>query len=444
MVAEAGVAINQRKAWTIVALLFFYGVINFFDKLVLGLAAVPIMKELALTPAQYGLVASSFYWLYAVSGVLVGLLLVNRIKSKWLLILLVAIWSAAQAPIAFSSSLGALIACRIVLGIGEGPGTPSAYDACHSWFPSDRRNFPTAIIIQGTSVGFLVGAPILTHVILGYGWRSAFLLCSGLGVLWIVAWLMFGENGPISVHSSPAVTSTSPTEPPGPWMELWFDRTMIGNYIVGFGSYWIIGLSIAWMAPYLQQGLGYDGKAIGWMISAMTAGQPPIILGISYVSERMLRGGTSSRSARAIVNAACLILGGASLAIAMSIDAGGLAKVVLLAVGFLLPSITFVLGPAMVSEIAPTSQRGTALLVTYSVVTVAGFVSPVVMGYALQSAGPQALAAGYTNAFLITAAVLVAAGSAGLLLLNPDVSKRRLRAVARSDGAVLELAPRAA
>src|SRR5262245_282851 len=168
MSETGGIAIDRRKAWTVVTLLFFYSVINFFDKLVLGLAAVPIMKELQLSPAQYGLVASSFYWLYAVSGTLVGLFLVNRITSKWLLMILVAIWSIAQAPVAFSSSLTALVACRILLGIGEGPGTPSAYDACHSWFPSDRRNFPTSIIIQGTSVGFLVGAPVLTHVILQY------------------------------------------------------------------------------------------------------------------------------------------------------------------------------------------------------------------------------------------------------------------------------------
>src|SRR5262245_17299732 len=60
MIGEPAIRIDQRKAWTVVTLLFFYSVINFFDKLVLGLAAVPIMKELGLTPAQYGLVASSF------------------------------------------------------------------------------------------------------------------------------------------------------------------------------------------------------------------------------------------------------------------------------------------------------------------------------------------------------------------------------------------------
>ena len=41
---DSEIVIDRRRAWIVVALLFFYSVINFFDKLVLGLAAVPIMK----------------------------------------------------------------------------------------------------------------------------------------------------------------------------------------------------------------------------------------------------------------------------------------------------------------------------------------------------------------------------------------------------------------
>ena len=441
MTGNEGIAIDRRKAWVVVSLLFFYSVINFFDKLVLGLAAVPIMKELQLDPAQYGLVASSFYWLYAVSGVIVGLFVVNRVRSKWLLVMLVAIWSIAQAPIAFTSSLMVLVACRILLGIGEGPGTPSAYEAAHSWFESKQRNLPTAIIIQGTSVGFLLGAPILTHVIISYGWRYAFLLCSVLGVIWIVAWLIFGANGPISVHAPGAAGAARARVP---WSSLWFDRTMIGNYIVGFGSYWMIGLSIAWMAPFLQMGLGYDARDVGWMVSAMTAVQPVIIIGLSFLSERALHKGTASRFARAMVNAGCLVLAGCCFAAAVSIEGAGFIKIALLALGFQLPTITFVLGPAMVSEVAPTAQRGTALLVTYSVITVAGFISPAVVGYVLKAAGPQAVALGYTQAFMVSAAVLVVTGLLGFLFLHPDASRRRLEAAAKGEEASLMLTARAA
>ena len=40
----------QKGAWTIVVLLFFFMLINFADKVIIGLAGVPIMKDLALTP----------------------------------------------------------------------------------------------------------------------------------------------------------------------------------------------------------------------------------------------------------------------------------------------------------------------------------------------------------------------------------------------------------
>ena len=58
--------------------------INFADKAVIGLAAQPIMKDLGLTPSQFGLVGSSFFFLYAVSGVVTGFI-VNRLLVPYLL-----------------------------------------------------------------------------------------------------------------------------------------------------------------------------------------------------------------------------------------------------------------------------------------------------------------------------------------------------------------------
>lgn len=57
--------------WVMIILLLVLGAINFADKAMLGLAAVPIIKELHLSPAQYGLVSSSLFWLFALSSVLV-------------------------------------------------------------------------------------------------------------------------------------------------------------------------------------------------------------------------------------------------------------------------------------------------------------------------------------------------------------------------------------
>ena len=58
-----------KGAWGITALLFFFMLINFADKVVVGLAAQPIMADLKLSPEQFGLLGSSFFFLFAISGV---------------------------------------------------------------------------------------------------------------------------------------------------------------------------------------------------------------------------------------------------------------------------------------------------------------------------------------------------------------------------------------
>jgi ACS family D-galactonate transporter-like MFS transporter len=54
---------TPREAWLIVALLFLFMLVNFADKAVIGIAAVPMMQELGLSPSEFGLIGSSFFLL---------------------------------------------------------------------------------------------------------------------------------------------------------------------------------------------------------------------------------------------------------------------------------------------------------------------------------------------------------------------------------------------
>jgi MFS family permease len=73
-------------------MLLSLGVINFADRAVLGLAAVPIIRELQSSPAQYGLASGSFFLLYALSSVSVTWWS-DRIGTKKVLVLLATNWS---------------------------------------------------------------------------------------------------------------------------------------------------------------------------------------------------------------------------------------------------------------------------------------------------------------------------------------------------------------
>src|SRR5262245_34456782 len=103
-----------KGAWGMTALLFLFMLINFADKVVVGLAAQPIMADLKLTPEQFGLIGSSFFFLFAVSAVVVGFI-TNRVQTRHTLLVMALIWSIVQFPMLGTVSLEVLIACRIVL-----------------------------------------------------------------------------------------------------------------------------------------------------------------------------------------------------------------------------------------------------------------------------------------------------------------------------------------
>jgi len=61
--------LTPRRAWGITFLLFLYMLVNFAEKIVVGLAGVPIMTDLGLTPKGFGFLGSAFFFLSSVSAV---------------------------------------------------------------------------------------------------------------------------------------------------------------------------------------------------------------------------------------------------------------------------------------------------------------------------------------------------------------------------------------
>src|SRR5580692_4978602 len=133
-----------RGAWKITFLLFLFMLVNFADKIVVGLAGVPIMTELQLEPEQFGLLGSSFFFLFSISAIVVGFI-VNRVETRWVLLVLAAIWALAQFPMVGTIGFSTLLICRIILGAGEGPAGAVAVHAIYKWFPDEKRTLPTAI-----------------------------------------------------------------------------------------------------------------------------------------------------------------------------------------------------------------------------------------------------------------------------------------------------------
>jgi MFS family permease len=413
----------QGHRWVIVASLFLFMLINFADKAVLGLVAIPLMHDMQLTHGQFGLVGSAFFVLFSISGIAVGLI-ADRVNMKWLLATLALIWAVAQLPLAWPTSFAVLLLCRVLLGAGEGPASPLALHVVYTWFDDRERNLPTAIVQQGATAGVIVAGPLLTYISQRWHWHATFLTLGAVGIGWTVLWLCLGKTGNLQHNPSPAFTAATggPRVASLRFRRMLSDRTVIGVMLQCFVGYAVIAIGFTWVPAYFRLGLGFAATQAGWLFALQVAAQIPLGIALVMVSHRMLKRGVPSKVARGkVISAACVTSGFAYCSLLFG--APPFVKVALMGLASALAIQTFTFGPMLVAEVAPAARRGALLAITNSVVTTAGLIGPVAMGKLLGAAGD---ARGYEIGFAVTGVLLLIVGAAGFALIDPQRSKRRM------------------
>jgi MFS family permease len=349
---------NDRNcAWIVVVMLFIFMVINFADKAVIGIAAVPMMQELELGPRQFGLIGSSFFFLFALSSVATGFL-VNRVPTRWVLLAMAFIWALTQFPMIGSVGFEALVVCRIALGAGEGPATPVALHSAYKWYPNERRTLPTAFIVQGGAIGVMVALPLLNWVIVRWTWHWAFGSLGLVGLVWCALWLAFGREGSLD-NGSVKAKDAAQLSPRVGYAQLLLSPTILACWAAAFGANWALSLALSWQGAYLIKGLGLVQSSIGFLGALPAVGSAVAMLATGWYSQRLLARGASSRLARGILGGLSVFLGGAALAMLPYVP-GTSVKIALTTLGVSLSSAIYVISNAVVGEITPPAQRGAA------------------------------------------------------------------------------------
>jgi len=408
---------TPKGAWKITFLLFLFMLVNFADKIVVGLAGVPIKTELGLSQEQFGLLGSSFFFLFSISAIVVGFI-VNRVDARWVLLVLATVWALAQFPMLGTVSLTTLMICRVILGAGEGPAFSVAAHAVYKWFPDEKRTFPTAILSQGSAFGVILAVPALNWVIVNHSWHYAFGALGVVGLMWVVAWLIMGKEGPL-VQS----VAMAEADPRIPYSRLLTSRTFIGCCAATFGAYWALSLGLTWFTPFIVEGLGFSQIDAGFISVLPWLFGATVVLLTGWISQVMMARGSTTRIARGVLGSAPLIVGGLILATIPHIDGAG-PRIAVLVVGSGLCGSIYVVCPPMLGEFTPVSQRGAVIAIYGAIYTLAGVMAPGVMGKVLQDS--SGMLDGYMTGFTINAVVLITSGLLGLLLLWPNTERARL------------------
>jgi MFS transporter, ACS family, D-galactonate transporter len=408
---------ESRKAWTAVVLVFLFMLINFADKAVVGLASVPIMRDLGLNHRQFGLLGSAFFLLFSLSGVVVGFL-ANRIGTKILMLVMGLVWAAALLPMSVVASFQMLLASRVVLGAAEGPAFPVAVHSIYKWFGNQRRALPTSVVASGAAFGTGLMAPLITWIIVHYGWHAAFGTLGGVGLIWAGLWLAVAEEGPID-RGATAGDATAGQRIP--YRRLLLSRTAIGVFLAGFAAYWIIALNIVWLANYLIKAVRMSATQAGWVITLPSIMQMAFAPLCAYLSMALSRRGFPSRISRGVLGSICVVVAGVALASVPFAGSGAL-EIALVGLSCSIGSVIFTLGTTLIGEISPASQRGAMLGITNSVHTLAGLCAPFLMGLLVDiDADPIA---GFRTGYVYAGALVAILGALAAVLIDPEADLR--------------------
>ncbi|MFF9811614.1 MFS transporter [Streptomyces coeruleorubidus] len=418
---DSTAATNPEKhrpvmAWAVTLMLLGCTLIAYLDKAILGLVAQPAMADLGLSAAEFGSISSAAGLLGPAAALLYSFV-ADRLPIKATLFTLVVVWSLLQLPIFFAASGGLLLATRLTLGAAEGPTGPVAHAAAYSWWPDERRGFPTALLTTGASLGKLLFAPLLALMIAAWSWEAGFLAVALLGFAWAPAWFFLGREGPYGQAGTGTVTQTGSRAPIG---TILLTGTFVG-YVAAFtASSMLVVVVLTWLPSYFQEALGFSAVTAGSLFGVPSISAMVFLYLYGGWSDRRLRKGATSRIVRGIWGGGLLALGGVFLA-ALPLVSGAVLPMALLMMGYgLAMTVHAVANPALV-QIVPPGQRTSVLSIG---VAVAGFLAaagPWLTGVVLDAArSAGSLAEGYTNVFMLMGGIAIAGGALFALLVNPE------------------------
>jgi len=166
--------------------------LNYLDRFLVAPILPLLIVGLSLDDRQAGSLQSAFILVYALVSPLAGWLgdRANRLRVA---ALGVALWSVATAASGLASTFAWLLVFRAMVGIGEATYTVVTPSLLSDHYPASRRGFALSIFYAampfGIAIGYVLGAQIGSR----YGWRPAFFVAGGPGLLCALALLALRE-----------------------------------------------------------------------------------------------------------------------------------------------------------------------------------------------------------------------------------------------------------
>lgn len=380
----------QRRTLII---LIICAAISTIDRAALAVANPLIRKDLGLSVADMGLLLSAFLWAYAFTQLPIGPL-VDRFGPRRVLALGMALWSAAQLACGMVSSAAQLAFARAMLGVGEAPQFPSGAQVIRSWFALPDRGRATGYFLCASYLGTGLAVPLITTLMLSFGWRWMFICLGIAGLIMAVIWaLVYRKPQRLSLSAADqsylgvgSKQEASPRFSLRAWLRLFKKRITWGLVLGYMGVIYVNWLFNSWLPGYLHMQRHMSLVKVGWAAAIPYVCAVLGAIASGYVVDFLMKRGVSVTSSRKIPS--CVFLFVQALMVVLAVNShSGMSAVACLSGAMFCGTAATSIAWAMVSAFAPADSTATIGSLQNCGGYIGGASAPIVTGFIVQASG---------------------------------------------------------
>lgn len=178
--------------------------------------------------------------------------------------------------------------CGLLLAIGIGGLWSPMISTIARWFVK-RRGLMTGVVASGMGIGSIILSPVISQLILTYGWRTAYIIISIIALIVIVVAAQFLKRDPRQIGLAPYGEVTE-------WASVPQSRDFTYQQAIRTRQFWLV------CAIYFLFGYNQPTIMVHIVPYATGLGIPPIaaagilaIIGAASVVGRIIIGGASDR-----------------------------------------------------------------------------------------------------------------------------------------------------
>ncbi len=400
----------RRMQWIAIGLATAAIALNYVDRSTLAIGNVTIRQEFGLNATAIGALQSFWSLTYACFQIPVGFLL-DRLGPRYLVGFALVAWSVAQAAGGLAGSYTQLLWARIALGATESPAFPGAVRVTSDWFHIKDRGKPTGVYNSGGSIGPAIAPPLLTALMLGFGWRTMFITMGIAGMLGALVWF--------KLYRDPAKTELEPqdeaylaenraAEAPVElrnWGRLFRFRSMWGLMLGAFCSGYAVWMYQTWLPAYLEMQQHISIARTGFL--AMI----PLVFSVlgawagGWVTDRFARG-MEIVASRRLPSILGLLLSGLFTIIATTATSGTTAVIWISGAMFFL-SLGIAGKWTLITAVAPQSYCTSVASIQNFGGYIGGTVSPLVTGMVVDMTGSFVIALAIGAGITVLGAIIL-------------------------------------